>query len=404
VKIETGQKRPQTIRRLRRRIETNELSIADVGREVAAQLDAHKDLNAFITVMLEDTSRGNTALKLAGVPVAIKDFYDTAGVRTTAAGAQFANRVPAEDATLVKRLKQAGAMIVGKTNMHTLGMGTTSLESHFGPVRNPWMPDRVAGGSSGGSAAAVASGICFATVDTDAVGSARLPAACCGVTGFKPSYGALSPEGILKGELADATILAINHPSIIARSAEDTAAMFSLLVDGPPAPALSNPRLGIVSNDEAAEAMKQAVEAAIARLGWSMIEVGVPFSEARFDPSGIDSARASINERLFSDIDLIFLPTLVDPVPTIERANQDGAQAVSHANTFFANYFGLPAISIPIEMDDVLGPVALQIVGPRGCDLTVLDFAQEVQKAFPPMLVDTRSVLAVPPSQLPYLL
>ena len=386
MKTDTEPTRPQTIAELRRRIETNELSIADVRRGAAAQLEARKGLNAFITVMLEDTSHGTTNLPLAGVPVAVKDFFDTAGVRTTAGAAQFANRVPTEDAVLVKRLKQAGALIVGKTNMHALGMGTTSLESHFGPVRNPRMPDRVAGGSSGGSAAAVASGICLATVDTDAVGSARLPAACCGVTGFKPSYGALSPKGILEGEPADAAILALNHPSIIARSAEDVATMFSILAEAPRAAATSEPRLGAVGNYAAADAMKRAFQAAaasISRLAASAVEVMVPFSEARFDPSGIEAARASINERLFSDIDLMVLPTLVDPVPTVEQASQSGAQAVSPANTFFANYFGLPAISIPIGMDDVLGPVALQVVGPRGGDWAVLDFARQIQKRFP---------------------
>jgi aspartyl-tRNA(Asn)/glutamyl-tRNA(Gln) amidotransferase subunit A len=380
---------PQTIAELRRRVENYELSIADIRRLIAAQVDAHKELNAFITLMFEDASHGNAGLPLAGVPVAVKDFYDTAGVRTTAGAAQFANRIPTEDAALVNRLKRAGAMIVGKTNMHTLGMGTTSLESHFGPVRNPWMADRVAGGSSGGSASAVASGICFATVDTDAVGSARLPAACCAVTGFKPSYGTLSPDGILKGEPADATVLALNHPSIIARIAEDVGTIFSILAEGPHAPARSNPRLGLVSNYEAADAMKQAFETvapSVLHLAPSAIAVNVPFSEARFDPSGIPSARALINERLFADVDLIILPTLVDPVPTVEDANEAGAQAVSPANTFFANYFGLPAISIPMEMDDVLGPLALQIVGPIGADLTVLEFARQVQNRFPPGL------------------
>ena len=96
-------------------------------------------------------------------------------------------------------------------------------------------------------------------------------------------------------------------------------------------------------------------------------------------PQRIDSARDAINERLFSDVDVIMLPTLVDPVPTVEQARRDGDQAVSPANTFFANYFGLPAISIPLEFDDELGPFALQIVGPAGADLSVLDFGKRVQ-------------------------
>src|ERR1041384_3348023 len=127
--------------------------------------------------------------------------------------------------------------------MHTLGMGTTSLESHFGPVRNPWMPERVPGGSSGGSAASIASGICFATIDTDAVGSARLPAACCSVTGFKPSYGRLSTDGILRGEPVDAVIVALNHTSITARSAQDVATVFAVLARGSLATGTSKPRV-----------------------------------------------------------------------------------------------------------------------------------------------------------------
>ena len=383
---------PGTITELRHQVETKALTIDDVRQQVRARLDANKDLNAFITVMLEDTSKGNSSLPLAGVPIGLKDFFDTAGIRTTAASEKYATRIPDQNADVVRRLSSAGALIVGKTNMHTLGMGTTSLESYFGPVRNPWMADRVAGGSSGGSAAAVATGICFATIDTDAVGSARLPAACCAVTAFKPSYGRLSSEGILRGEPVDPAIVALNHTSITARSAEDAALVFALLSDGPSAPTSPSVRLGVVENYSAAEPMKQKLGEAlpsILEMAASSSNVVVPFSEARFDPTGIEAARAAVNERLFSDVDLIVLPTLVDPVPTIEKAQHDGAQAVSPANTFFANYFGLPAISIPIGIDKRLGPIALQIVGPIGGDMSVLEFATKTQKQYPPVF--TRS-------------
>lgn len=377
---------PSTITELRHQIQTGALALDDIRREVNARLAANKDLNAFITVMLEDTSEGKATLPLAGVPVGVKDFFDTAGVRTTAGSEKFANRVPAEDAEVVRRLRQAGALIVGKTNMHALGMGTTSLESHFGPVCNPWMKDRVAGGSSGGSAAAVARGICFATVDTDAVGSARLPAACCAVTAFKPSYGRISSAGILRGEPVDPAIVALNHTSITARRVDDVAVVFGILAEGDLAEPKGKPRLGVVGNYSAADAMKRRFETALSSIKSivdSSMAVTVPFSEARFDPSGIESARDAINARLFSDVDIIVLPTLVDAVPTVEQARRDGDQAVSPANTFFANYFGLPAISIPLEFDDRLGPVALQIVGPAGADLSVLDFGRRVQERYP---------------------
>jgi aspartyl-tRNA(Asn)/glutamyl-tRNA(Gln) amidotransferase subunit A len=171
-------------------------------------------LNAFITI-LSDQSReqakaaaaqiqaGHWRGPLHAVPVGIKDFYDTAGIKTTAASKLLKDRVPTKDAVSVTKLKDAGAIILGKMNMHELGIGTTSLVSHYGPVQNPWRRDHIAGGSSGGSAAAIAIGMCYATLDTDAVGSCRLPAACCGVVGFKGTNGLFSSQGTLEGEPVD---------------------------------------------------------------------------------------------------------------------------------------------------------------------------------------------------------
>ena len=144
-------------------------------------------LNAFITVTAEqataDAQRAEAEIMnggwrgpLHGIPVGLKDLFDTAGVRTTGGSGQFAERVPAEDAEVVRRLKAAGAVIVGKQNLHELGLGATSASSHFGPVHNPWNRDYVAGGSSGGSAAAVAAALCYGALGTDTGGSVRLPA------------------------------------------------------------------------------------------------------------------------------------------------------------------------------------------------------------------------------------
>src|SRR5262245_15569747 len=167
---------------------------------------------------------------LHGVPVAVKDFYDTSGIKTTAAFEHFSNRVPTEDADVVRRLKDAGAIIIGKTNMDTLGMATTGLTSFYGPVSNPWNTDYIAGGSSSGSAAAVASGMCYATVDTDAIGSCRLPAACCGVVGFKGTYGLISTQGILAGEAPpDELIVWFSHPGVTTRRVTDTALVVDVL-------------------------------------------------------------------------------------------------------------------------------------------------------------------------------
>src|SRR5690349_19787805 len=204
--------------------------------------DLNPKLNAFITV-LHDQARQQAQIAeaeikagkwrgpLHGIPVGVKDFYDTAGIRTTAAFEQFKDRVPDKDALGVQKLKKAGAIIIGKMNMHQLGMGTTGLDSFFRPVCNPWNPDHIPGGSSSGSAAAVASGMCYATLDNDAVGSCRLPAACCGVGGFKGTYGLISPKGILEGEEADEMILWLSHPAITKRSDEDTAILLDALAE-----------------------------------------------------------------------------------------------------------------------------------------------------------------------------
>src|SRR6266480_4453881 len=218
-------------------------------------------LNCFITVLADEAlaqarqaeaeiAEGRWRGPLHGIPVGIKDFYDTAGIRTTAGSKQFEQRVPTQDAVAVARLKQAGAIIVGKTNMHELGMGTTSLVSRFGPVRNPWNSEYIAGGSSGGSAAAVAAGLCYATLDTDAVGSCRLPAACCGVVGFKGTYGLISTTGILEGEKADPAIVALAHAAITTRSVRDTALVLQAFVKLE-APKTGKPRIGVVTNFKA---------------------------------------------------------------------------------------------------------------------------------------------------------
>ena len=140
---------------------------------------------------------GNYRGPLHGIPIGLKDLLDTAGVRTTAASNQFRDRVPTQDAELVRQLKQAGAVILGKLNLHEFAFGVSGIVSAFGVVKNPWDPERITGGSSSGSAAAVAAGMCVAAIGTDTAGSIRCPAALCGIVGHRPSAGLLSAEGII---------------------------------------------------------------------------------------------------------------------------------------------------------------------------------------------------------------
>lgn len=134
---------------------------------------------------------------LHGIPISLKDNIHTAGIRTTAGSKILCKFIPKEDAVVVAQLKEAGAVLLGKTNMHEFAYGVTSNNPHYGPVRNPWDLSRIAGGSSGGSAAAVAAGLCYGSIGTDTGGSIRIPAALCGVVGLKPTWGRISCEGVV---------------------------------------------------------------------------------------------------------------------------------------------------------------------------------------------------------------
>jgi aspartyl-tRNA(Asn)/glutamyl-tRNA(Gln) amidotransferase subunit A len=383
-------------------IRKSEISPVEIVDACLTRIDAlNRSLNAFITV-LSDTAReqarkAETEIKtgrwrgpLHGIPVGIKDFYDTATVRTTAAFEHFKNRVPEKDAAGVAKLKEGGAIIVGKTNMHQLGMGTTGLESYFGPVRNPWNEQYIPGGSSSGSAAAVAAGMCYATLDTDAIGSCRLPAACCGVVGFKGTYGLISAKGILEGEKADEAILWLAHPAITTRSAEDTAIVLDVLAEPHDmarkrdASRGKKLRIGIADNFNADKqvtaAFKTAVET-IRTLGHQVGPASAPFDMPPFgDLHAIEMDRKTIGDRAFRDVDVLLLPTTVTTVLRVEdaKANQ---QALAAANTMFANYFALPAISVPCGFDSHGLPLGLQIVGKPWDEATVLRLADQCQSA-----------------------
>src|SRR5437763_8125184 len=160
---------------------------------------------------------------LHGIPLAVKDLIETAGVKTTAASAVLKDYVPQHDATIVQRLQAAGAVLLGKLNLHEFAYGGSAIISHFGVTRNPWNTAHITGGSSSGSAAAVAAGLCYGAIGTDTAGSIRLPAALCGIVGLKPTYGLVSTRGVIP------LAWSLDHAGPMTRTVADAAIMLQAL-------------------------------------------------------------------------------------------------------------------------------------------------------------------------------
>lgn len=226
-------------------VRAGELSAEDAVRGALARADAAKKLNAFITLLPEAVEKaraldarrkaGETLPPLSGVPVAVKDNICTKGVRTTAGSRSLESFIPPYNATVVDRLEAAGAVIIGKTNLDEFGMGSSSENSAYGPVRNPHNLEYVPGGSSGGSAAAVAAGIVPLALGTDTGGSVRQPASFTGVLGFKPTYGALSRYGVI------AFASSLEQVGVLARNTRDLKFALSVIFGHDPCDATSLP-------------------------------------------------------------------------------------------------------------------------------------------------------------------
>ena len=412
-------------------------------------------LNAFITILKEsalaqarqadaDLKSGQYRGPLHGIPIALKDNIDTAGVRTTAASAVFDNRVPTEDAEVTRRLKAAGAILLGKLNLHEFANGGTSVTSYFGPVRNPWNLARHPGGSSGGSAAAVSADLCFGALGTDTGGSIRTPASYCSIVGFKPTYGLVSIRGIVP------LVVSFDHCGPMTKTVADAALMLNYLA--------GYDRLDIASVEHAKEdylaLMKQpvkglrigvprapyfdhldadvakAVEAAIgkiASLTASIGEVRLPstrgtnaggemyaYHEEYFaqskglyqipvrrnleggkDAKAVDYIQAMWKRQLlrrtiddaFSSqgVDLMVLPTRRRTprtvVESIKRELGDKPRNPELENPGDFNAFGIPALSLPCGFGEGGMPIGLMIVGPRFSEGKVLALAHAYEQA-----------------------
>ncbi len=220
-----------------RRKKLSPVELAEACLQRVGSVDAR--LRAFITVTRDEAlataqqaasaiARGNYKGPLHGIPLALKDLFDTAGVRTTAGSKIMADRVPAEDAEVTARLKAAGAVILGKLNMHEFAYGATGVNPHYGATLNPWDPTRISGGSSSGSGAAVAAGMALGALGTDTGGSVRIPSALCGITGLKPTYGRVSRRGVVPLSWA------LDHVGPMARSAADAAIILKAIAGHDP--------------------------------------------------------------------------------------------------------------------------------------------------------------------------
>jgi aspartyl-tRNA(Asn)/glutamyl-tRNA(Gln) amidotransferase subunit A len=234
-----------TVRELRDQVRGGRRLAVDVCEQALTAIATHdSSLHAFTTVVREraleraravDREPSRAALPLAGVPVALKDNLCTRGMRTTAASKMLEHFVPPFDATVVQRLEAAGAVVVGKTNCDEFAMGSSTENSAFGPTRNPWALDRIPGGSSGGSAVAVAAGMVPFALGSDTGGSIRQPAALCGIVGLKPTYGRVSRYGLL------AFASSLDQIGPFARTIEDAAIVLSVIAGVDPADATSSP-------------------------------------------------------------------------------------------------------------------------------------------------------------------
>src|SRR6266568_5933342 len=224
-----------TIKRASELLRTRQTSPVELTEACLQRIEKYNSaLNAFITItrdealttareMEAEQRRGKWRGPLHGVPIALKDNIDTAGIRTTGASELFKDRIPSEDAQVVRRLKYAGAILLGKTNLHEFAYGGSSSVSYFGPVHNPWALDRVPGGSSGGSAAATAASLCYGSLGTDTAGSVRIPACYCGIVGFKRTYGRVSNRGVVPLSWT------LDHVGPLCRTVEDAALMLGVI-------------------------------------------------------------------------------------------------------------------------------------------------------------------------------
>jgi len=432
------------------------LSPVEVTRDCLARLERFNPaLNAFITITADsalaqareaeaEIHRGDWRGPLHGIPLGLKDLIDTAGVRTTAASALFADRIPQADAEVVQRLKRAGAVLLGKQNLHEFAYGGSSMISYSGEAHNPWDPGHLAGGSSGGSAAAVAVSIGFGAIGTDTAGSVREPAALCGVVGLKPTYGRVSARGVIPLSPS------LDHVGPIGRTVADVAALLQVIAGfDPHDPTSANvpvedylaaiqenatpPRIGIPRafffddlDPEVASAVDQAI-LVLSTLAREVRDVSLSVPTDRslqaaesyayhaqfladsshlYQPETLRRIRSGENvtarevekgrreleqarrdiQKIFEEVDVLVTPTTPVAAPPMAPLRQSPdllrpCEILLLRNTRPANVWGLPAISVPCGFTHTGLPIGLQIIGPPWAEAAALRLAHAYEQA-----------------------
>lgn len=420
----------------------------DLAMTALAAAEAWRHANAFIDLQTEDVLRQAEAIDaqvrrranpgpLAGIPVGIKDLIPVRGYRLTGGTRAREARVSEKDAAVVTRLRAAGAVIFGTTNLHELAFGVTSANPHFGVVANPRYPGRVPGGSSGGSGAAIAAGVVSVALGSDTGGSIRIPAACCGIVGFKPTFGVVDKSDVLP------LAWSLDHVGPLAACVDDAATIHEVIAglpdgatgglpDRPPAfvfiggrfttegvePAIALRLRGLETDWRGAGARVASTAIDALRLAGpaQFVTLGSEATAANADILGADASRLGMDVRLrleigqlflasdyvkaqrirtevraallaaLGDADVLVLPTMPCVPPAVGQSviSIDGhASPVAGMLTRFTSPFnmtGLPALSIPCGFDAEGLPISVQLVGRPGEDARVLSVGRWVER------------------------